>query len=288
MKTKLLFLVFVNTIQLIYAEENISTRNIPVKNELKVQSVVNAEYKEYIDPKEFDNILKEAEDKLKMEKEKSDKSLRDYVFRMIPVKKDMYPHERFEITDFIFKLKEKQPDLAIKLFSKEIELDKTNPYAYMERAGVYGERCLMKSDKKACENAVADLKKALQYVKNDTQTIGGVPFKWSIYDALGRTYAYSKAYKDLNKALFYLTKAIESDTSKPSISYYDRAKVYLELNKFDETIKDLSEYKKSTMHGNDKQRYVMTLCWNLYVKTNRDSIPECPSRSKVFEELEEK
>ncbi|HPO94913.1 MAG TPA: hypothetical protein PLD81_02760 [Elusimicrobiales bacterium] len=259
MKTKLLFLVFVNTIQLIYAEENISTRNIPVKNELKVQSVVNAEYKEYIDPKEFDNILKEAEDKLKMEKEKSDKSLRDYVFRMIPVKKDMYPHEKFETTNFLLELKENQPELTIKLFSKEIEINKANPYAYYERAGVYLKGCFAKVDKKACENAIKDLNESLKYVKNDTETtIDGLPFRWSIYEMLGRIYSYSETdINDFNKGLFYFTKNINADTSKPSISYYDRAKVYLKLDKFEQAIKDLSEYKKSTMQFEDEKKTIL-------------------------------
>ncbi|HOJ85818.1 MAG TPA: hypothetical protein PK103_01560 [Elusimicrobiales bacterium] len=260
MKIKLFFLVWIGVMPVLNAQDNVSTQSVLSVEQVKVRPVVDVKNKEYINAKEFDDILREAEHKLKMDKSQN-KNLRDYVFELLPkkIKKDMYPHEKFETTNFLLELKENQPELTIKLFSKEIEINKANPYAYYERAGVYLKGCFAKVDKKACENAIKDLNESLKYVKNDTETtIDGLPFRWSIYEMLGRIYSYSETdINDFNKGLFYFTKNINADTSKPSISYYDRAKVYLKLDKFEQAIKDLSEYKKSTMQFEDEKKTIL-------------------------------
>lgn len=259
------------------------------------KSVINApSNKEYIDPNEFEEILKEAEEKLKMDKDKK-KSFRDYVFEIIPVriKNEMYPHERFEAANLMLELTEKQPELMIKLLTKEIELNKKNPHAYFERGVVYGRRCLssITPDEEACNNAIKDFKEALKYVKtNEEKSITGVPFRMSAYERLGTMYRHlyylNHRLNDLKMALYYYTKSIELDPLKPSCIHFYRGMVNIEMGDYENAIRDLNTYKNCVGNGpQEKRSYICSLCFNLYQKFKKDYIPECPSKEEIRKEL---
>ncbi|MCX7647724.1 MAG: hypothetical protein N2Z60_03830 [Elusimicrobiales bacterium] len=266
----------------VFSDDNAVNKEVSVK---PGQSAVKTDKNEYITQSEFEKILKEAEEKLKMEKDKN-KRLRDYVFELINIKREMYPNERVKAGLALEEMKEKYPDMAIKIFSKEIELNKNNPNAYYERAGIYTKICYKTKEKDKCQKAVNDYKEALKYIRSDKELdIWGVPFRMLIYDRLGFIYE-DTAIKDLNLALLYYTKAIESDTFKPSAEYFERARVYKTLKEYDKAIEDLKLYKKCTTNTDlDKENKIYGLCHDLYQESGREFIRECPTREEIEKKL---
>ncbi|MGC8727851.1 MAG: hypothetical protein ACP5SD_01150, partial [Elusimicrobiales bacterium] len=146
--------------------------------------------------------------------------------------------------------------------------------------------CYSRNDKSICEKAVSDLKEAIKNSKSDKDLdIWGIPFRMQVYDRLGYIYK-NTVIKNLDLSLFYYTKAIESDTIKPSSEHFERANVYIMIGKYDEAIKDLNNYKKSTTNtGTYKTDKVYSLCYNLYKKSGKEFIKECPTREEIEKKL---
>lgn len=267
---------------LAFTEDNASSKMVSTN---PIAGVTKPVSNEYISQNEFENILKEAEDKLKMEKNKN-KRLRDYVFELIDIKRKMYPHERVKAGLALEEMKEKYPDMAIKIFSKEIELNGGNKDAYFERGELYTRMCYRRNDKSICEKAVADLKEAIKHSKSDKDlNIWGIPFRMQVYDRLGYIYE-NTVIKDLRLALSYYTKSIESDPFQPSSQYFERARVYVMLKEYDKAIEDLKQYKKCTTNTNsDKEHKVYGLCYYLYQQSGREFINECPTKEEIEKKL---
>ncbi|HOJ86570.1 MAG: hypothetical protein AB1602_08370 [Elusimicrobiota bacterium] len=266
----------------VFSDDNAVSKEVSIN---PTQSAVKTDTNEYITQSEFEKILKEAEDKLKMEKDKN-KRLRDYVFELINIKREMYPHERVKAGLALEEMKEKYPDMAIKIFSKEIEMNGGNKDAYFERGELYTRMCYSRNDKSICEKAVSDLKEAIKNSKSDKDLdIWGIPFRMQVYDRLGYIYE-TTVIKDLKLALSYYTKAIKSDTFQPSAEYFERARVYRIIKEYDKAIEDLKQYKKCTTNSNsDKERKVYGLCYDLYRQSGREFIKECPTKEEIEKKL---
>ncbi len=293
MKIKLFFLVWIGVMPVLNAQDNVSTQSVLSVEQVKVRPVVDVKNKEYIDAKEFDDILREAENKLKMDKSQN-KKLRDYVFEILPIKNKMSGEEKMKLALDMNEFIEKYPLLAIKIYDKEIELNPSNPNAYYERASVYYSLCMKEFEKNSnnknfdktyCEKYIVDADNALKYIKSDKELdIYGVPFRMKIYSSKGDIYRF--IYKDLQKAIDNYNKAIKSDVFQPSQEYLNRARAYCDINNYEKAKKDLETYLKRDFTSEaTRMSETYDLCRRIYRKTG-EVIAGCAEK-KLLENSDE-
>ncbi|HOJ86472.1 MAG: hypothetical protein N2Z60_01180 [Elusimicrobiales bacterium] len=274
----------------IYSSESAVNKEVPVK---PTQSAIKTYTAEYITQSEFEKILKEAEDKLKMEKDKN-KKLRDYVFEMLPIKTKMSQEEKMRTSFSMNEFADKYPLLAIKIYDKEISLDPTNPNAYAERASVYYSLCMKESeknyynenfDKTYCKKYIEDADNALKYIKSNKELdMYGIPFRMRLYSSKGDIYRF--IYKDFSKAIENYDKAIKSDVFQPSQEYINRARAYCDMNDYEKAKKDLKTYFKRDFTSEPTRMYeTYDVCRRIYKKTG-EVVTGC-AEGKLLDSQEE-
>jgi tetratricopeptide (TPR) repeat protein len=296
MKMKLSILCFFILSLSVFSENTAVTKSSDVSGVVP-KSVVNIKNVDYLSDNEFNEILNEAEKKLKMDKDKK-KRLSEYFFELLDIKRAMYPHESFKTVMTLAEFKEKYPDRYLAIMNKEIELNPKNPHAYLERASAYRVKCLKEKDlskgREYCFKAIKDLSTAIGYATDKDMTIDRIPLKMYLHLTIGDIYMNINDYE---KAVFYYTKAIELDRIKPSQIHFERATAYLYLGKMDKAIEDLKLFNKTPYFTEkEKKERFLPICYCLYFRCSYYPIPEnfrfdnrdniCPSEQEVLNRYE--
>jgi len=318
MKIIILFAFMAN----LNAQLDNSTKTISVNVSTKAESVVKTSSNDYISDREFNEILNEAENKLKMEKGEKGR-LVDYFFELLNIKRAMYPHEAVKAAMNLNEFREKYPEKYLALMEKEIELNPQNSLARYERALVYEDICYKKINKEiynahwdsipkikkvkreCLSKVINDFKNVLTYVKDTDMTVDRVPLKFGIYYEIGQAY---ENLEDFDKAIIYYSKDIDSthkDNARSPELYEKRAEVYLKMGKIDMAIEDLKNFyqesvlSKSSKESRESFLLSMGICKCLYLKgcfeyripenfefDNKDGV--CPSKEEVIKWEEKK
>jgi len=300
MKIKLSILCFFILSLNVFSENTDVTKSSDVSGVVP-KSVVDIKNTDYLSDNEFNEILNEAEKKLKMDKEKK-KRLSEYFFELLDIKRAMYPHEAFKTAMTLMEFMEKYPDRYLAIMNKEIELNPKNPHAYLERANAYSVKCRKEKDlskgREYCFKAIKDLSTAIGYATDKDMTIDRIPLKMYLHLSIGDIYM-NDLIKDYDKAVFYYTKAIELDKIKPSQIHFERAVAYLYLGKIDKAIEDLKLFNKTPYFSEkEKKEDLFPICYCLYFRCSYYPIPEnfrfdnrdniCPQEQEVKKWKEER